>query len=275
MPSRFHILLVDLFDNEDSKIILSEVENSAEIVLERCAPYVDGSIKDSLIEDIGAYAIEFMIKHAVLSWQLKMAGEAPSIPIVHIVAHGTIDGIYTDTPEPKSITWNELCGLLCAINKILDGNCILCLSACEGWSGIQMNIGMDKISPYHTMVGPVGSYRLADIQSVFCGFYRYMKYNLSDNEHGLTSLVADAVRSANRSCVDIGGDADNRFLLCMRSTDVQNRATLESVFSARNIGNKKEKMIFMYRNIILNRTARRATIRAFSRLFAKIRSGPK
>lgn len=136
-----------------------------------------------------------------------------------------------------------------------------------------MNIGMDKRSPYYMLVGPSDSYRLIDIQSVFGVFYRYLKYESLENENGLASLVLNAVRSANQSCVDIGHDADNEFLRCIQSENRHNQAEFEAVFAARKINSLKEKVTFMYQNMILNKVARNTAIRAFSRLFLKIRSG--
>ena len=67
------------------------------------------------------------------------------IPILHISAHGFEDGIQLSNGE--TISWVKLATLLRPINLALHNSLILCLSCCEGYSGIRMAMTTDDSKP--------------------------------------------------------------------------------------------------------------------------------
>jgi len=77
----------------------------------------------------------------------------PSIPIIHISAHGSADGISLSSGE--FIQWSQLKALLIPINKKLSGALFVCMSSCEGYSGCRM--AMDPESKEHPFFAIIGN----------------------------------------------------------------------------------------------------------------------
>lgn len=74
------------------------------------------------------------------------------LPILHLSAHGDGDGIQLSSGE--RILWTELKNLLMPINKAINGNLLLCMSSCEGYSGIRMAMDADAVEfPYYAIIG--------------------------------------------------------------------------------------------------------------------------
>jgi hypothetical protein len=83
-------------------------------------------------------AINFQAFEASLKIGLKEAMDIfpGMIPILHISAHGSQDGI--ELSSGQVIFWADLRQLLQAVNQALNHCLIVCLSCCEGYSGVRM-----------------------------------------------------------------------------------------------------------------------------------------
>ena len=93
-----------------------------------------------------------------------------SIPILHISAHGFSDGIQLSSGE--IITWEQLANLLRPINQALNNSLVLCLSACEGYSGIRMAMTEeDEIFPYYAIVANGEKPLWSDTAVAYSTFY--------------------------------------------------------------------------------------------------------
>lgn len=77
----------------------------------------------------------------------------PSMPIIHISAHGSADGIALSSGE--FVQWSQLRELLIPINKKLSGALFVCMSSCEGYSGCRM--AMDPESKEHPFFAIIGN----------------------------------------------------------------------------------------------------------------------
>ena len=75
------------------------------------------------------------------------------IPLIHLSAHGSEEGIQLSSDEV--MTWDELRDQLVPINQSLNGNLLLFMSACQGYSACQMAM-RDGDGP-HPFLGMVGS----------------------------------------------------------------------------------------------------------------------
>lgn len=76
----------------------------------------------------------------------------PSIPIIHISAHGSSDGIRLTSGE--FIEWHHLREMLTPINKKVSGLLVVCMSTCEGYSGLQMAIEPESNEhPFFAIIG--------------------------------------------------------------------------------------------------------------------------
>ena len=92
------------------------------------------------------------------------------IPILHISAHGFSDGIQLSSGE--IISWEELANLLRPINQALKNSLLLCLSACEGYSGIRMAMTVEnEVSPYYAIVANGEKPLWSDTAVAYSTFY--------------------------------------------------------------------------------------------------------
>lgn len=102
-------------------------------------------------------AISRQLFEASLTLGLKQAmAEFPNtIPIIHISAHGHADGIaFSDS---TGISWSELRDLLVPVNSALNNLLLVCMSCCEGYSGIRMAMqATGNKGPFLAIVGHPG-----------------------------------------------------------------------------------------------------------------------
>ncbi|MBU3593491.1 hypothetical protein ICN42_05180 [Polynucleobacter sp. 71A-WALBACH] len=74
------------------------------------------------------------------------------MPLLHISAHGNSEGIQLS--DGYMMTWVKLKEYLKPINQALGGSLIVCMSSCEGYSGIRMVMDKNAIDhPYFALIG--------------------------------------------------------------------------------------------------------------------------
>ena len=80
-------------------------------------------------------------------------GQMPGfIPLLHISAHGNSQGIQLS--DGYIMSWAELKDHLRPANQVLGGSLVVCMSSCEGYSGIRMAMHLEESDlPYFALVG--------------------------------------------------------------------------------------------------------------------------
>ncbi len=74
------------------------------------------------------------------------------IPLVHISAHGDAHGIQLS--DGYLMSWAELKDHLRPVNHALGGSLVVCMSSCEGYSGVRMAMHINEADlPYFALVG--------------------------------------------------------------------------------------------------------------------------
>ena len=114
------------------------------------------------------------------------------IPILHVSAHGFSDGIQLSSGEV--ILWNELRELLIPVNQALSGSLIVCMSTCEGYSGIQMAMKPESNDhPFWAIIGNGDKPTWPETAVAFATFY-----HLIANGHKIAGAVkAMGIASGN------------------------------------------------------------------------------
>lgn len=92
------------------------------------------------------------------------------IPILHISAHGSKDGIQLSSGQV--IEWGDLRQLLQPVNAALSNSLLVCLSCCEGYAGIRMAMTRDDSpDPYYAIVANGSKPLWADTAVAYSSFY--------------------------------------------------------------------------------------------------------
>lgn len=123
-----------------------------------------------------------------------MAATPKAIPIVHISAHGFSEGIQLSSGE--IIGWAALKDLLTPINRALNGNLIVCMSTCEGYSGSRMAmISEPDDFPFLALIGNGSEPTWPETAVAFSVFYHL----LANNRYVIDAVDAMRVASGNES----------------------------------------------------------------------------
>jgi len=121
-----------------------------------------------------------------------MAATPNSIPILHISAHGFSEGIQLSSEE--IIDWSTLKELLTPINKALEGNLIICMSTCEGYSGSRMAMLSEPDDfPFLALIGNGSKPTWPETAVAFSTFYHL----LANNRYVTDAVDAMRVASGN------------------------------------------------------------------------------
>jgi hypothetical protein len=99
-------------------------------------------------------AISFLAFDACLKVGLSEAmGQMPGfIPLLHISAHGDVNGIQLS--DGYNMSWVQLKDLLRPVNQALGGSLVVCMSSCEGYSGTRMAMHPEESDlPYFALIG--------------------------------------------------------------------------------------------------------------------------
>lgn len=139
-------------------------------------------------------SINYESFEAALKIGLKETMEAfPGlIPMLHISAHGCFEGIQLSSGEV--INWELLENLLRPINVAFNGSLLLCLSCCEGYSGIRMAMNSDdRPHPFFAIISNGQKPTWSDTAVAYSTFY-----HLVAKGHFITDAVqAMQVASGN------------------------------------------------------------------------------
>jgi hypothetical protein len=107
------------------------------------------------------------------------------LPWLHFALHGCQDGILLS--KKVKISWDELREILAPLSKKLEGNLMLCMSACHGFFGYKMSETMSNL-PYHFLLGTRKKLDWEDAVLAFHVFYRKLF---------CTRSIRDAVEAMN------------------------------------------------------------------------------
>jgi hypothetical protein len=72
------------------------------------------------------------------------------LPFLHFAMHATKDGIYLS--GTALLRWRSLLELLAPLRERLEGNLLICMSACSGFYGYQLACSDERFT-YHFLVG--------------------------------------------------------------------------------------------------------------------------
>jgi hypothetical protein len=114
------------------------------------------------------------------------------IPLLHISAHGNATGIQLS--DEYMMTWAELKEHLHPVNKALGGSLVVCMSSCEGYSGIRMAMYPEETElPYLALVGCGAQPTWSETAVGYTTLY----HQLWRGEHLNTAVEAMRVASGN------------------------------------------------------------------------------
>jgi hypothetical protein len=128
-------------------------------------------------------SINFQAFEAALKIGLKetMDDFPHRIPMLHISAHGFEEGIQLSSGE--IVHWGELETLLIPINAAFGGSLLLCLSCCEGYSGIRMAMSKEeRPQPFFALISNGQKPLWSDTAVAYSTFYHLVAkgYYLTD-----------------------------------------------------------------------------------------------
>jgi hypothetical protein len=114
------------------------------------------------------------------------------IPILHISAHGYGEGIQLS--DSTVIPWANLRQFLAPINKALNNGLLVCLSSCEGYSGVRMAMFIeDEGYPFYAIVANSEKPFWSDTAVAYSTFYHL----LSKGEFLGNAVKAMCIASGN------------------------------------------------------------------------------
>ena len=139
-------------------------------------------------------AINFQAFEASLKIGLKEAMDAfPGlVPILHISAHGFQDGIELSSGE--KVMWADLRAFFQPINQALNHSLLVCLSCCEGYSGIRMAMTTESNEyPFFAIVANGAKPYWSETAVAYATFYHL----IAKGEYIVDAVKAMCVASGN------------------------------------------------------------------------------
>lgn len=115
------------------------------------------------------------------------------VPLLHISAHGDTKGIQLS--DGYVMTWRELREHLRPINQALGGSLVVCMSSCEGYSGVQMAMYPEDLDlPFYAIIGTGNKPTWSETAVAYATLY----HQLCRGEHINAAVNAMQVASGNR-----------------------------------------------------------------------------
>lgn len=93
------------------------------------------------------------------------------VPVLHISAHGDKRGLCLT--DGSIVSWGKLKEYISPINKEFKDSLIVCLSACESWSGCEMAM-CSGIRPFFYIIGSIGRPSWRETVVGFTTFYNLL-----------------------------------------------------------------------------------------------------
>lgn len=122
-----------------------------------------------------------------------MASLPGYIPLLHISAHGDINGIQLS--DGYVMPWAELKDHLRPVNAALGGSLVVCMSSCEGYSGIKMAMHPEESDlPYFALIGCGAKPTWGETAVAYATFY----HQLCRGEYITDAVAAMRVASGNQ-----------------------------------------------------------------------------
>lgn len=122
-----------------------------------------------------------------------MASLPGYIPLLHISAHGDINGIQLS--DGHVMPWAELKDHLRPVNAALGGSLVVCMSSCEGYSGIKMAMHPEESDlPYFALIGCGTQPTWGETAVAYATFY----HQLCRGEYIAEAVSAMRVASGNQ-----------------------------------------------------------------------------
>ena len=121
------------------------------------------ALRIAISKEAFEYAIKFDLPEV-------MKNIPDRIPILHISAHGSSNGIQFSNQE--TLDWRSLRDLLMPISVALNGSLMLCMSSCEGFSACRMAMQIhDTNNPFFAVIGHTLKPTWADTAIAYATFY--------------------------------------------------------------------------------------------------------
>ena len=138
---------------------------------------------------------------AITSRLLAKTLELSQPPIIHISAHGNRSGI--ELSNRDFLAWTELADWLRPFNDGLQGELLVCLSACQGAAAGGMAFNDIKPLPMHTLVSTTGKPTWQDGAAAFVTLYHHLIHLRSTIKVAVDAMKVasghDNFRSTNAS----------------------------------------------------------------------------
>jgi hypothetical protein len=116
------------------------------------------------------------------------------IPLLHISAHGDAQGIQLS--DGYVMPWHQLREHLRPVNQALEGSLVVCMSSCEGYSGVQMAMtNEDPVLPYYALIGTGNKPTWAETAVGYATLY----HQLWRGEHITAAVSAMQTASGNNT----------------------------------------------------------------------------
>ncbi len=120
-------------------------------------------------------------------------------PLLHISAHGTGQGLQLTNGD--FVSWAELRGLLVPLNRAMNGNLMVSMSSCSGYTGCMMAMSADADLPFLLLVGNTGKPTWSETAIAYMTFYHHV-FRGSDLSVGISAMKA---ASGNDQFKDVFG----------------------------------------------------------------------
>lgn len=138
------------------------------------------------------------------------------MPILHLSMHGNDEGLALTNGE--FITWHELRELLLPLIDAMNGALLLCISACSGFSAVQMAMYEDEHQPFWALVTHLNEARWSDASVAFITFYHLFFKEKSMDE----CVAAMKVASGDQNFVHrFGQDVRQHYVERLRNIRVE------------------------------------------------------
>lgn len=173
-----------------------------DLVEDRCEGRVLGeALSIAGIQHVYSLAVNRnMFVYSIANRLLDAVERFQSLPILHVSAHGDLEGIALTSGE--QITWIQLASFIRPLANALEGNLIVCLSACSGAAGCRMAMEPGNGHTFGVLVSNTTGVSWADAAVAYVAFYHRLFRGSSVAE------ATDAMKSAS---------GDQNFILLLGS----------------------------------------------------------